>query len=214
MNRIVLTTAFIAFCTAMMAQRQTGTWSLTPRVGVNSSCMSVEDMYVDTSENHKASAKHKWGFVGGLDAEYQTQQQVGISVGMFYSNEGYTYGEVADIGKITQTTHYLNVPVLVNFYIEPDMLPGLALKAGVQLGYLMKAKFSDGLGSYSRGDNTDSFKHVNLSIPAGISYTYHNFEADLRYNIGVTNVCKNVAGTDWSWKTNSLWLTLGYRFGL
>jgi hypothetical protein len=103
---------------------------------------------------------------------------------------------------------------LANFYIEPRILPGLALKAGVQFGYLLKAKMQDGLGEYSQGDNTSSFKRLNISIPAGISYTYKNFVADLRYNIGLMNLCNVALEVEDSWKTNSLWITLGYQFRL
>jgi hypothetical protein len=54
---------------------------------------------------------------------------------------------------------------------------------------------------------------MNVSIPAGISYSYRNFTADVRYNIGVANLC-NVSMIDKSWRTGSLWITLGYHFAL
>ncbi|MBR1545895.1 MAG: PorT family protein [Prevotella sp.] len=212
MTRKIMVVAFLCLSLGMKAQQESGSWTLTPRVGVNSSNVAVEDLWV--MPDKAFSAKRKWGFVGGFDAEYQAWQQVGISVGVFYSNEGYTYGDIPDMGRVTQTLHYLNIPVLANFYIEPNILPGLALKAGFQLGYLMKAKMKDGLGNYSRGDNISDYKHINISIPAGISYSYKNFVADLRYNIGVMNICNTQLEIDDSWKTNSLWFTLGYQFRL
>ena len=132
MNRIIAIITFLCLCMGMKAQQETGSWTLTPRAGINTSNMSVEDLWTDM--DRAVSAKRKWGFVGGLDAEYQAWQQVGISVGAYYSNEGYTYGTVDNLGKVTQTLHFINIPVLVNFYIEPNILPGLALKAGVQRG--------------------------------------------------------------------------------
>lgn len=212
MKRIGFIWVFLAAFTVVKAQQETGTWTLTPRVGVNSSKVSVNDLWVmkqDDNNELRVSAKRRWGFVGGLDAEYQVWQQIGVSAGAFFSTEGYTYGDIKDIGKVSQSLYYLNVPVLVNFYIEPNILPGLALKAGIQVGYLLKGESIFG----STETNTGSYKRVNVSIPAGISYSYHGFVADLRYNIGISNLC-NMGVLDESWKLNSLWLTLGYQFKL
>ena len=206
-NRITAIIAFLCLSLGAMAQQETGTWTLTPRAGINSSNMSVEDLWTDLDV--AVSAKRKWGFVGGLDAEYQAWQQIGISVGAFYSNEGYTYGNVEDIGNLTESLHFLNIPVLVNFYIEPNILPGLALKAGVQFGYLLSGKSKTGSETVT---NTSHFKRLNISIPAGISYSYKNFVADLRYNIGLMNLCNVDFDVEDSWKTNSLWITIGYQF--
>ena len=98
---------------------------------------------------------------------------------------------------------------MVNFYIEPNILPGLALKAGVQFGYLLSGKSKTGSETLT---NTSDFKRVNISIPAGISYSYKNFVADLRYNIGLMNLCNVDLDVEDSWKTNSLWITVGYQF--
>jgi hypothetical protein len=212
MKRIGFIWVFLVAFTMAKAQQETGLWTLTPKVGVNSSKVSVNDLWVmmqDDNNELRASAKRRWGFVGGVDAEYQAWQQIGVSVGAFFSTEGYTYGDIKDIGKVSQSLYYLNVPVLVNFYIEPNILPGLALKAGIQVGYLLKGEHTSG----STETNTDNYKRVNVSIPAGISYSYRGFVADLRYNIGISNLC-NMGVLDESWKLNSLWLTLGYQFKL
>ena len=212
MKRIGFIWIFLAAFTVVKAQQETGTWTLTPRVGVNSSKVSVNDLWVmkqDDNNELRVSAKRRWGFVGGLDAEYQVWQQISVSAGAFFSTEGYTCGDIKDIGKVSQSLYYLNVPVLVNFYIEPNILPGLALKAGIQVGYLLKGESTFG----STETNTGSYKRVNVSIPAGISYSFRGFVADLRYNIGISNLC-NMGVLDESWKLNSLWLTLGYQFKL
>lgn len=207
-----MTIALMALVTAMKAQQEAGTWSVMPRVGVNSSVLSVGDVAHDDGNGQMAfaKAKHKWGLTAGVEAQYQAWSQIGLSVGLMYSNEGYSFGKVADVGEWKQSLHFVSVPVLVNFYIEPDMLPGLALKAGVQVGYLLQGKET----MYgTTASNTDAFHRVNVSIPAGISYEWHNVVADLRYNIGVTNLC-NLSVLDETWRQSSLWLTVGYRFSL
>ena len=204
--------ALLAATVAVRAQQEAGTWSITPRVGVNSSVLSVDDVYHDAGNGDMvaAKAKHKWGLTAGVEGQYQAWQQLGISFGVMYSNEGYDFGEVADVGELKQSLHFVSVPVLVNFYIEPDLLPGLALKAGVQVGYLLQGRETFYGTTVT---STDAFRRVNVSIPAGISYEYRHFVADLRYNIGVTNLCR-VSTLDETWRTGSLWLTVGYRIGL
>ncbi len=209
MNRIIVIMTFLGLSMGIRAQEKSRLWTVTPKVGINSSNMSVEDLW--TVDNHTIGAKRKWGFVGGVEAEYHAWQQIGISAGAFYANEGYTYGDIEDLGKVTQTLHFINIPVLVNFYIEPNILPGLALKAGVEFGYLISGKYKDAKTSLT---NTADYKRFNISIPAGISYSYKHFVADLRYNIGLMNMCNKVVEVEDSWKTNSLWFTIGYQFGL
>ena len=212
MKRITLLLALLAAFIGTQAQQESGSWSITPRVGVNSSVLTMDDVqYMNDNGNTETSkAKHRWGLTAGVEAQYQCWSQIAISAGLMYSNEGCQYDKMGDVGEWKQSLHFLSVPLLVNFYIEPDILPGLALKTGVQLGYLLQSKESL-LGTTNT--NTDSFHRVNVSIPAGISYEYHNFVADFRYNIGVANLC-NYKVLDETWRSNSLWLTLGYRFAL
>ena len=211
MRIILLALALMAGVSCAKAQQEVGKWSVTPRVGVNMSKLSGQEfLYEGITTSAKASAKYKWALTAGAEAEYQAWEQVAVSAGVFYSNEGFSYGKVADVGDYSQSLHFVSVPILLNFYIEPKLLPGLALKAGVQLGYLAKATRHVGGVSV---DNNDEFNRVNFSIPAGISYTYRQFTADVRYNIGVANLC-NVSDTDWTWHTGSLWITLGYQFAL
>lgn len=210
MSRITLLLAFLASFVGINAQQQTGTWSITPRVGINSSVLSVDDvLYMDgNGKAESMDAKHKWGLTAGLETQYQMWSQLGISVGLMYSNEGFRFEEKGDVDEWKQSLHFLNVPVLANFYIEPNMLPGLSLKAGIQVGYLLQGKETQ-MGKTDT--NTDSFHRVGISIPAGISYEYHNLVVDLRYNIGLNNLCNHKV-LDETWRSNSLCLTLGYQF--
>ena len=214
MRKIAIVLALLSIAISGSAQQESGSWSLTPRVGINTSKLSGWKVFTSMDADAKAvKAERKWGLTAGAELEYQAWQQIGLSLGAYYSNEGYRYpfdltGDNND--KATETMHWLNIPVLVNFYIEPKILKGLALKAGVQLGYLLGARNKvDGTTTTT----TSNYKRVNFSIPAGISYTYHGFTADVLYNIGISNLC-NVSALDESWRTNSLWITLGYKFAL
>ena len=210
MKRITLLLALWAIVIGANAQQEAGLWSITPRVGINSSVITMDDvLYLDGNGNTESqSIKHQFGMTAGVEAQYQCWSQIGISMGLMYSNERCHFENNGDMGEWKQSLHFLNVPLLVNFYIEPNMLPGLALKAGVQLGYLLQGK--ETLMEVTN-TNTDSFHRMNVSIPAGISYEYRNFVLDLRYNIGLSNLCNHKV-LDETWRSNSLWLTLGYQF--
>ena len=156
----------------------------------------------------KIKAKHKLGLTAGVETQYQVWPHIGLSGGLMYSNEGFHFDEMGDVDEWKASLHFLNVPLLVNYYIVPNVLPGLSLKTGVQLGYLLQSK--EKLAGQT-ATNTDAYHRVGISIPAGVSYEYHNVVVDLRYNIGLSNLCDRVL--DETWRSNSLWLTLGYQFG-
>lgn len=52
---------------------------------------------------------------------------------------------------------------------------------------------------------------VNCSIPIGLSYEYHNIAFDIRYNLGLTHVYKNMTDNA---HNSTLMFTLGYGIDL
>ena len=96
---------------------------------------------------------------------------------------------------------YLNIPILANYYV----IPGLAIKAGVQPGFLLSAKDEDG------DDEKDGMNSFDLSIPIGASYEYKNFVFDARYNFGLTKINKHGSN---SHKNSVFMITVGYKFAL
>ena len=187
---------------ALAQSQETGRWSVTPRVGINSSNMSGQDVYVDF--NRLVKPKRQIGFVAGAEVEYRYMQPLSTALGVWYSGEGFRYTEID--GDAHTNLDFLNFSAVENFYVAD----GLAIKAGLQLGYLLNVKsVVDGHSE----DIGNSFKKLNLSIPIGLSYEYRNVVLDARYNIGLTNLC-DVELLDEKWRTNSLWLTAGYRFCL
>jgi hypothetical protein len=187
------------------AQAQTesvGKWSVTPFVGINSSNMSGQDLYVDF--NRLVKPRRQIGFVVGAEVEYRYMQPLSTALGVWYSGEGFRYTEIE--GDTHTNLDFLNFSAVENFYVAD----GLAIKAGLQLGYMFNVKsVVDGHSE----DIDNSFKKLNVSIPIGLSYEYRNVVFDLRYNIGLANLC-DLSLLDEKWRTNSLWLTAGYRFCL
>jgi hypothetical protein len=104
-----------------------------------------------------------------------------------------------------------------------EITRGLRLKAGVQLGYLLKARFmsssittikEDQDHSTIEADETDidvkdTFKKVDVCIPVGISYEYSNVVVEARYLIGVTTNSDLVKA-----RNSGFVFTVGYGFNL
>ena len=208
MKRIILLLVVLNVFMGIGAQDGQGSWSIVPRVGLNSSLLTMGDVYLDDNGTETMKAKHRWGMTAGMETQYQCWSQLGISVGLMYSNEGCWYDNKRDVDEWKHSLHFLSIPLLANFYIDPKILSGLSLKTGVQLGYLLHSKETL-MGTTNTA--TDSYHRVNVSIPVGISYEYYHLVADLRYNIGLSNLC-NHKYLDETWRDNSLWLTLGYQF--
>ena len=167
------------------AQNAEGQVTLMPKAGINISSITNSD-----------GAKAKVGFVGGVEAEYGLPSNFSVSAGVLFSMQGAKAKE----GDAKTKLNYLNIPILCNYYVWQ----GLAVKAGVQPGFLLSAKAGD-------LDIKDGCKTFDLSIPVGVSYEYQKFVLDARYNIGVTK--GNKEGND-SERNSVFAITLGYKFAL
>lgn len=239
MKAITILFAAISLSTmTVVAQNKVGEFSLKPMVGIN-----VSDISSDEEVNYKA----KVGFTGGVEAEYGVTPWLGVSLGAMYSQQGAKIeestlfegedkiGQPIDMmitldGKIK--ADYINLPLQANFYVYK----GLALKAGVQFGFLVNDKASytseiktrlqgDGLlwldysetslGKYygkTVGSETDICKSVVFGIPVGLSYEYKNITLDARYYFGLTRM--DDAEEDPAAHNRCLSITLGYKFKL
>lgn len=169
--------------------------------------MFIKPMVGGTLATHVGDVddtKFKIGLVGGAEFGYNINETFGITAGLLYSMQGTKVKNIDDAWNMD----YINIPVLANVYIAP----GLALKAGPQIGFLTRAKVDD--IDFKKVCNT-----VDFSIPIGASYEFSDFVIDFRYNIGVTNVFKNKKTladdfeieSDQKARNSVMMLTLGYK---
>lgn len=148
--------------------------------------------------------KGKIGLVGGAEFGYNINETFGITAGLLYTMQGCKDKDV----DANFNLDYINVPVLANVYVAP----GLALKAGPQIGFLTRAKLDD-------VDMKDVCKTIDFSIPVGVSYEISDFVIDFRYNIGITNISKNTKikadgleiESDKKTRNSVFMLTVGYK---
>lgn len=186
---------------AAKAQHEEEDFMVQPKVGLNVATLSDANKPIGD-------------LCFGIEAEYMLTDVFSLSAGAIVSNQGGIYD---DLGTYTADLDYVNIPVMGNFYV----LPGLALKAGVQPAFRMKAKVKSDGGNYDMdefyamasgmGIGADYFKvnKFDLSIPVGISYEYKNAVVEARYNWGLLKIMKEDA-----FYNRVFSVTLGYKFNL
>ncbi|MBR1468902.1 MAG: PorT family protein [Prevotella sp.] len=193
---MILAVMMVATLTAS-AQQAVGTWSVTPKVGLN--LATIRDGGID--------AKMKVGLVAGADLTYQIAQPFALSVGAFYSMQG-AKGKDREFGvsyDAKLNLDYINIPIMANVYI----VRGLAIKAGIQPGFNVKHKMKVEGAGQSYEQTIEGFKSFDFTIPLGLSYEISDFVIDARYNLGLTKLVEDTSG-----KNSVIQFTLGYKIPL
>lgn len=206
----MILTAILTMAVAAKAQHEEGNFMVQPKVGLNIATLSDADKAI--TDLHF-----------GIEAEYMVTDNFSLGLGAILSNQGakYEYYELTANGENSKNNYkvdldYVQVPILASYYV----LPGLAVKAGVQPGFKMraKAKFDDRTidldelykqGSVLLGEDIKVSK-FDLSIPVGVSYEYKNIVLDARYNWGLIKVM-NVGDAFYN---RCFMLSLGYKLEL
>ena len=195
MKKLMIVAAMMLMSTGAFAQGM----FVKPMVGATLSTLTgdVED------------TKFRLGLGAGAEFGYMFSEQFGATAGVLVSMQGCKYKDNEYLKDYGTTLTYLNIPILANLYL----LPGLAVKAGVQPGFLLSAK-SKGkerlLGDWEEFDvsGTDGLKKFDFSIPLGLSYEISDFVIDARYNLGLSNIYKD---SDDKVKNGVIMLTVGYK---
>ena len=167
-------------------------FSFGPKVGVN-----LSNFYIDADGIEEADIVGiKPGLLIGAFAEYDFTPAIGVSVDLLYSREGtesnrFDYpSQKGYYYKHKYSLQYLNVSVLVNFYLAR----GLAVKAGIQPSVLLGAKYrveweygeQEGI---ENEDIKDNLLPYDISIPIGLSYTFdYGLFIDGRYNLSLCDI--------------------------
>ena len=202
MKKLLLSTLILLATVASHAQQAVGTVTLQPKVGINIASLTNTD-----------GSDPRIGPAAGAELEYQVSDIVSLSGGVLYSMQGV---KEKDNGvSATVKLDYINITILANVYVTK----GLAVKLGIQPGFMVNDKFKVASGSASgevsfedamKAAGTDaSLKKFDFSIPVGLSYEYKNVVLDARYNWGLTKV---IDGVDT--KNSVFQITLGYKFAL
>lgn len=214
MKKLLLLVALMTVTVSAQAQHEQGDITIQPRVGFTISNITDGD-------------KSKLNLAYGVDFERFFTDQFSLSLGLMFTNQGCKYdiiyyeptnlGGSSSNGSSSNTTklniYYGSLPIMANFYV----LPGLALKAGVQPAFRVKAKIENGDTKLDLDNMIDmlfagegnKLNTFDLSIPVGLSYEIIGITADVRYNFGLT---KLVSNTDKGIYNRVFTVTLGYKF--
>ncbi len=195
MKKTIITIMLAIVSMATFAQKEPGTLTLYPRVGVNFSKFSGSEIHELTGGEivtHHSSFKS--GFTAGAEILYQFDPLFAVSCGALYSQQGEQFKDISDLGAIKTTHDDIIIPVCV--LVTPK--EGLSFRVGIQPEIMVK------------GDSY-LYRSFTMSIPLGISYEYKNFCLDLRYNHGIINVNSHAPySNDDSNFNRTIMLTLGY----
>lgn len=222
MKNLLLVSAFLMTALSISAQSEVGTLSIYPRIGINRSNLTSNNIYNTSADVPDyfsiIKSKQKTGLVVGAEMEYQWLKGVGLTGGLLYSVQGYKFDDMETsqtpkevLAGLKEDMHYIIMPLMINLYVYKNF----AIKTGVQLGYLLNAQLKydyiiENSKQESAGNNQIHHKW-DFSIPVGISYEYQKVVLDLRYNIGLNNINKDYAEVS---KNSVIMMTLGYKIEL
>jgi len=211
---MMMIAAMMLMSIGAFAQNEVGQFTLKPTVGLNIASISKFDY-----------SKTRVGMMAGVEGEYGVAENFGLTAGLFYSMQGVKQDwseseSVANVvvsggAKATYKLDYLNIPILAQYYV----IPGLAVKAGIQPGFCISKKY-DAEGNVTiagqnifseseKGKIEDGIKSFQFAIPVGLSYEYQSFVLDARYNIYATKAIKDADS-----RHSVFTISLGYKFAL
>ena len=185
---------------SIKAQHEEGDITIQPRVGITLSNLSGID-----------DSKMKVNIAYGVEFERFFTDEFSLSCGLLFTDQGakFNTGGVESSLKL----YYAVFPLTVNYYV----LPGLAIKGGLQPAYKVKARMEEegtkidldsALELFFRDDDV-KLNSFDLSIPVGLSYEYNRVTLDARYNFFITKV---FSGIDDNVRNQVITITLGYKF--
>ena len=193
MRKIVFIFAMLMATLTIKAQYEEGDILIQPRVGVTISNVTDGD-------------KSKLNVTYGVDFERFLTDQLSFTAGVLFTDQGCKYEIYYDTDgsqydDTVMNLYYGAIPITANYYI----LPGLALKAGIQPAFRVKANIQHG------NEKLDFDKMLSLLFPGEDVFEYNRVTIDARYNIGVT---KLLSGSTDAIHNKVFAITLGYKFSL
>ena len=190
MKKILLLAAVVLSSLTASAQQSPGGLEIIPKVGFN---------LANIVGDHTDGYSMKFAMFGGAEALYQVNPMIGLSGGLLISLQGCEMESNSYVKDPSVSTTYLNIPLLANFYVAPN----LALKVGLQPAFYLSGKLKYDGGS----SDLDNAQTVSLDIPFGISYEISDFIIDARYNLGLTKINKG----DGSQRNSVFQISVGYK---
>ncbi|RAJ05070.1 outer membrane protein with beta-barrel domain [Chitinophaga skermanii] len=132
--------------------------------------------------NTSSDATRTSGFAGGL-AQIEINENWSVQPEIMFSGQGFKYNDIAR-REITGAINYINVPVMVQYYLIPEF----NLEAGAQVGIKVGAKYKR--NGDSNNVNSD-FTTADFGLGFGCAYEFPiHLGISARYMFGITDIAK------------------------
>ena len=190
MKRLMFLLLLLCTGLGVSAQHAVGSLTWQPKVGLNVANVSG------------SSGSSRVGLVAGVEAEWQVKAKLSLAAALLYSQQGYK----VESGNYRATSKfdYINIPMVVNFYVARD----LALKVGLQPAFNVNATVRSSLNGYTGTAKEGGMETFLVEVPLGISYEWQSWVIDARYNWGLSRINKS---NDHNSVTQ---ITVGYKFSM
>jgi outer membrane scaffolding protein for murein synthesis (MipA/OmpV family) len=149
-------------------------------------------------------AKSKIGFAAGGFADVKLSEKFHVQPELLFSTQGAKFESFGTTGSFN--LNYINIPVMAKYYV----VEGFNLQAGPQIGFLMSAKSEFGGESL---DVKENLKTLDFGLNFGAGYDINeNIMIDVRYNLGLSQLDKEVADGEKVAKNSVIQIGVGYKF--
>jgi hypothetical protein len=154
--------------------------------------------------------KYKPGFVVGVTLDAPLASDVYLLTGLELSQKG-AKQELLGI-KASTSPLYIQLPVKVGYKIEIADGTYFVPQAGPYVAYGVGGKSSiAGIKTDAFGDD-GTFKNFDFGLGVGFGLDLDHFNLTIGYDIGLTNIAKDIPLIKYSEKNGNLFVTLGYKF--
>ena len=204
----ILTLAMGLFITGLTANAQST--DQIARFGIKGG-VSFSNIIKDDG-NNDFKTDYLTGFNAGVTLDINLTPNIAFTPELVYATKGYKLKST--FGEFTQTTHFLDVPILATV----KLTQGLNIVVGPQVSFLMstKNKFENGFGTVAQQkveDESDRFKKSLLGGVIGARYDVNRQIGIFgRYALDFQKNNENGSTTTPEFKNQGFQLGLGVKF--
>jgi len=161
--------------------------------------LNVSDVIEGRRGDYGSTTDTKAGFNAGITLEIPIFPAIAFAPEALYSQKGYSLRYDSDAGysagKFTQTTNFIDIPLLFSFRVGP----AFNILVGPQVSFLVstKNKFNDGFGTTEEetiNNNSDNYDKTMIGGVVGFRYDitpsvdiHARYAIDFRQNDGYDN---------------------------
>lgn len=202
MKKLILGIALFGGLSAANAQIDLGV-----KGGLNFSTLSG-----DSRKLYDDQTKFRTDFYVGGYANYKVTDQISFQPELLYSKQGAGL-KTTDNSKAKIVTHNINIPLMGRY----EIMDGLNLEFGPQLGFLVSAKAKSEEGKTdTKVKVTDNFKTFDFGLNFGAGYKVTDeLEINARFTKGLSNI-NNVfpEGMNDNYKITNTYFSVGVAYKL